>query len=189
MLCVCFRYLQQYPFQNLCFFFLISQVFRCALRRSLSSSLTNDCITAMAEGLHSTSYNHFLALLWGDGDCAYLAKADSCVDSEWVAFSSIIAEICGKARSISRKQSDLVPRSSWEFLIHSKFHNHYTLHTSTTGISAASSLSLQEYDCLNLNIQDKQSPDKSYYTQLLVEILDSLHALYENLKLDNLRKR
>ncbi|KAA8539561.1 hypothetical protein F0562_026253 [Nyssa sinensis] len=56
------------------------QIFRCTLRRSPSSSLADDCITAMAEGLSSTFYNHFLALLWGDGDLAYLSAADASVD-------------------------------------------------------------------------------------------------------------
>ncbi|PIA32336.1 hypothetical protein AQUCO_04500142v1 [Aquilegia coerulea] len=165
------------------------QMFRCALRRSPSSSLTNDCITAMAEGLHSTFYNHFLVLLWGDGNSGYLAKADSCLDSEWEAFNNIIMHICGNSTSVSQKKFDLEPRSSWEFLVGSKFHKRYRMSSSISGIPVAPSLTLQMFDCSSSNIEDKDSADKSYYSQLLLETLDSLHALYENLKLDNLRKR
>ncbi|KAF8397264.1 hypothetical protein HHK36_016174 [Tetracentron sinense] len=165
------------------------QIFRCALRRSPSSSLANDCITAMAEGLQTKFYNHFLVLLWGNGDSAYLSKADSCVDSEWESFSSIIMQMCRKSSFISRKHSDLVPHSSWEFLIRSKFHKNYCKHTSITGISSATLPDLRESDCSEAYIEDKQSPEKALYSQLLMETLDSLHSLYESLKLDNLRKR
>ncbi|KAF5176008.1 Anaphase-promoting complex subunit, partial [Thalictrum thalictroides] len=144
------------------------QMFRCALRRSPSSSLTNDCITAMAEGLHSTFYNHLLVLLWEDGNSGYLAKADSGVDSEWEAFNNIKMHICGKS---------------------SIFHKRYRMATSVTGIPGAPALTLQMFDCSSSNIEDKDTADKSFYSQLLLETLDSLHPLYENLKLDNLRKR
>ncbi|XWS56746.1 hypothetical protein CRYUN_Cryun09bG0112000 [Craigia yunnanensis] len=40
------------------------QVFRCALRRSPSSLLANDSITAMDDGLSPSVCNHFLVLLW-----------------------------------------------------------------------------------------------------------------------------
>ena len=41
---------------------------RCSLRKNPSSSLVSDCITAMAEGLQSCFYSHFVSLLWGDND-------------------------------------------------------------------------------------------------------------------------
>ncbi|OVA02727.1 Anaphase-promoting complex subunit 1 [Macleaya cordata] len=165
------------------------QVFRCALRRSPSSSLANDCITAMAEGVHSTFYNHFLVLLWGDGDSAYLSNADSCVDSEWEAFSNIIMQMSREVKFIPQKSSDEMLLSSWEFLISSKFHKNYCKNTCITGISSAQYLDLLDIDGSSSNIENTQSPEKSFYAQLLVETLDALHALYESLKLDNLRKQ
>ncbi|KAF9596426.1 hypothetical protein IFM89_011255 [Coptis chinensis] len=165
------------------------QMFRCTLRRGPSSSLTNDCITAMAEGLHSTFYNHFLGLLWGDGDSAYLGNTDSCVSSEWEAFSSLILQMCGKLKSYPTKNSNAMSQSAWEFLMNSEFHKKYCKQTSLPGISVVPSHNLQDFDCSNSNTEGRHSSDKSYYTQLLVETLDSLHALYETLKLDNLHKR
>ncbi|XP_026414673.1 anaphase-promoting complex subunit 1-like [Papaver somniferum] len=163
------------------------QVFRCALRRSPSSSLANDCITAMAHGLHSNFYNHFLILLWGDGDSAYLSNADSCVNSEWEAFSNIILQMCRKLKFIPEKSSGGMLPSSWEFLLSSKFHKNYCNITSLTGTSSSKYLDFK--DSSRPNVGNKQIPEKSLYAQLLLETLDALHALYESLKLDNLRKR
>ncbi|XP_052185110.1 anaphase-promoting complex subunit 1 [Diospyros lotus] len=165
------------------------QIFRCALRRSPSSSLANDCITAMAMGLTSSFYNHFLVLLWGDGDSAYLSKADASVDSEWESYSNILLQMCSKSRSIPQRPSDSISCSSWDFLINSKFHKNYWKTNVITGISAGSSLDFQESGSSGSFTACAQSPDKSFYSQLLMETLDTLHAVYESLKLDNLRKR
>ncbi|MFS8013029.1 putative anaphase-promoting complex subunit 1 [Helianthus anomalus] len=72
------------------------QMLRCTFRSYPSSSLANDCIAAMAEGLEANLYNQFTVLLWGNGDSAYLSRVDSPVDSEWESFSAIILEIFGK---------------------------------------------------------------------------------------------
>ncbi|KAJ9683860.1 hypothetical protein PVL29_016384 [Vitis rotundifolia] len=165
------------------------QMFRCALRRSPSSSLANDCIAAMAEGLSSSSYNHFLGLLWGDGDAGYLSKADSNVDSEWESFSSIIMHMCKKSGLIPPKLMDTVPHTSWEFLINSNFHKNYSKLNLITGISSKMSLELQESDSSKSYSDGGRGLEKLSYSEPLKETLDSLHAVYESLKLDNLRKR
>ena len=164
-------------------------MFRCALRRSPSSSLANDCIAAMAEGLSSSSYNHFLALLWGDGDAGSLSKADSNVDSEWESFSSIIMHMCKKSGLIPPKLMDTVPHTSWEFLINSNFHKNYSKLNLITGISSKMSLELQESDSSKSYSDGGRGLEKLSYSEPLKETLDSLHAVYESLKLDNLRKR
>ncbi|XP_042491370.1 anaphase-promoting complex subunit 1 isoform X2 [Macadamia integrifolia] len=166
------------------------RMFRCALRRSPSSSLANDCITAMAEGLRSNFYDHFLGLLWRDGESAYLSEADACVDAEWESFSSIIKRMCQKySRVILQKLSDPQPRSAWEFLITSKFHLTYDKCTYSTASSHATSRDLWDFDCSTAQVEDKQSSGTSFLVHFLMETLDCLHALYENLKLNNLRKR
>ncbi|XP_059654080.1 anaphase-promoting complex subunit 1 isoform X2 [Cornus florida] len=162
------------------------QIFRCTLRRSPSSSLVDDCIAAMAEGLSYRFYNHFLLLLWADGDSAYLSSADASVDSEWECFSNIIMKMCRESGFNTRCLSDFAQHSSWEFLIHSTFHKKYCKTNFITGISRTS-LDLQESDSSRSYMT--QSAEKSFYFELLVEILDSLHGIYESLKLDNLRKR
>ena len=77
-------------------------MFRCALQRSPSSLLANDSITAMAEGLTPSFYNHFLFLLWGDGDSGYLSEANSTVDSEWNSFCDTIMQMCKKSSVVSQ---------------------------------------------------------------------------------------
>ncbi|KAK9168101.1 hypothetical protein Syun_000241 [Stephania yunnanensis] len=140
------------------------QIFRCALRRNPCSSLTNDCITALFEGLDSTFYNHFLGLYWGENDGSYLTSANSSVDLEWEAFSDIIMQLCGKSAGLVRSAVDLIPSSSWDIL------------------------GLGDLNLSKTKKDDVQMPCKSFYVQLLIEVLELLHALYENLKLDNLRK-
>lgn len=71
---------------------------RCTFRRYPSSSLANDCLTAMVEGLEANLYNHFVGLLWGNGDSAYLSKVDSLVDTEWESFCAILLDIFGRDR-------------------------------------------------------------------------------------------
>lgn len=165
------------------------QIFRCALRRSPSSSLVNDCIAAMADGLSSSFYNHFLVLLWGNGDSAYLSKADSSVDSEWESFSSVMTQMCSKSGLSFQKRSNLLSNSSWEFLINSKFHKNYYKLSCITGDSHGTSFELQESDSFRSCTDGTQSPQKSFHSELLMESLDALHAVYESLKLDTLRKR
>ncbi|KAG6765462.1 hypothetical protein POTOM_029505 [Populus tomentosa] len=169
------------------------QMFRCTLRRSPSSSLVNDCITAMAEGLSSGFYNHFLALLWGDSNSDYLSRADSSVDSEWNSFCNIILQMCRKPSATSQKHSDLEnleQHSSWEFLVNSKFHkNYHKLNFISRVSSSELSFDMEKMDSFGSNMEGNRSSEKSFYFELLQESLDCLHALYESLKLDKLRKR
>ncbi|KAJ9175912.1 hypothetical protein P3X46_014412 [Hevea brasiliensis] len=164
------------------------QMFRCVLRRSPSSVLVNDCITAMAEGLSSSYYNHFLGVLWGDTDSECLSKVDYSVDSEWKSFCGVILGMCRKSSAISHKHSSSQKLSSWEFLLNSKFHMNYRKLSSITGISSGISLDVREIDSSGPNMKCEQSSEESFSGELLQESLGSLHALYENLKLDNLRK-
>ncbi|TKY56880.1 Anaphase-promoting complex subunit 1 [Spatholobus suberectus] len=165
------------------------QIFRCALRQSPSSTLSNDCITALAEGLCSSFYRHLLGLLWKDGDPAHLSEAESSVDSEWDSFCHVILQICRKYNIISQKCSDSVPRSAWDFLVSSQFHYNFCKINSTFGIPCAVSHDQQESNFHRSSLDGAQSSGKPFYTDLLRESLESLHGLYESLKLDNLRKR
>lgn len=159
--------------------FLFAQMLRCTFRRYPSSSLANDCITAMAEGLETNLYNHFVVLLWGNGDSAYLSRVDSAVDSEWESFSAIVLEIFGK----KRKSPQLHSGASWEFLLNSSFHEKYS---KTHFMSEFSSRMLLQTDepC-----STSQQLDTSYTYESLIEIIDLLHEVYESLKLNHLRRR
>ncbi|GMN41281.1 hypothetical protein TIFTF001_010497 [Ficus carica] len=164
------------------------QIFRCALRRRPSSSLANDCISAMAKGLSSNFYSHFLSLLWKDGDSAYLSEADNGVNLEWDSFCSIILQMCRSSTS-TQKHSNPTAHSSWEFLINSKFHKNFCKHNRVTGVSSVISLDMQKLDSFESNLKTVEKIEKSFYSELMMESLDCLHAVYESLKLDTLRKR
>ncbi|XP_027940557.1 anaphase-promoting complex subunit 1 isoform X2 [Vigna unguiculata] len=165
------------------------QIFRCALRESPSSVLANDCITALAEGLCSSFYRHLLGLLWKDGDPAHSPEAEPIVDSEWNSFCHVILQICRKNRIISQKGSDSVPHSAWDFLISSQFHYNFCKVNSIFGMPCTVSLDQQESNFDRSFADDPQNSGKPFYTDLLRESMESLHGLYESLKLDNLRKR
>ncbi|ESW13748.1 hypothetical protein PHAVU_008G222900 [Phaseolus vulgaris] len=165
------------------------QIFRCALRESPSSALANDCITALAEGLYSSFYRHLLGLFWKDDDPAHSSEAEPIVDSEWNSFCHVIMQICRKSKTICQKGSDSVPHSAWDFLISSQFHYNFCKVNSILGIPCAVSLDQQEANSDRSFVDDPQSSEKPFYTDLLRESMESLHGLYESLKLDNLRKR
>ncbi|KAL6503768.1 hypothetical protein OROGR_025691 [Orobanche gracilis] len=163
------------------------QKYRCTLRRSPSSSLTNECITAMSEGLSSSLYSHFLGLLWGDDDSTYLAKANSHADSEWVSFCNVITKMCRRPNTTSQLLLDTVSCSSWEFLIRSKYDQRYLTSTFVAGAFPRLSSGLQGLDLAGADVAGTKNTDESFFQRLLTETLDSLHAVYETLKLDNLR--
>uniref|UniRef100_A0A0D9WFG5 Anaphase-promoting complex subunit 1 n=1 Tax=Leersia perrieri TaxID=77586 RepID=A0A0D9WFG5_9ORYZ len=161
---------------------------RCSLRKNPSSSLVGDCIAAMAEGLESCFYGHFVSLLWGDSDAAYLCSS-SHVDSEWESFSYEIEKICAKYGQISPTNPSKSPCTAWDFLINSKHHAKYGK------LSPTSCSSFLPVSCSTSSTkfhsfpQDRNSADISFYIRFLRETLDTLHALYENLKLNTLRKQ
>ncbi|XP_057804626.1 anaphase-promoting complex subunit 1 isoform X2 [Salvia miltiorrhiza] len=161
------------------------QNYRCTLRRSPSSSLTDECITAMSEGLNPNLYKHFLGLLWGGDDSTYLAKANLCADSEWESFCNVITKLCQKPNKTSQL-SDSVSHSSWEFLVKSKYNQQYLRSNYVTGAFPGLISNLKESDSI---ASHTQNTEEAFHMKLLTETLDSLHAVYETLKLDNLRKR
>ncbi|PPD81551.1 hypothetical protein GOBAR_DD21537 [Gossypium barbadense] len=160
------------------------KIFRCALHRSPSSSLANDSITAMAEGLSPSFYNHFLVLLWGDSESSCLSEANSTVDSEWSSFCDAIMQMCKKSSAVSQE----TPESSWEFLLNSKFHKNYCKINSMIELSSGVALDRTGLDSMRSHIDGTKSSEKSFHFDLLMESLNSLHAVYESLKMDNLRR-
>lgn len=142
----------------------------------------------MAEGLSPSLYNHFLGLLWGDDDSNYVSTANSSADSEWESFCNVITKICQRPNTISQL-SDSVSNSSWEFLTKSKYSQQYLRNNYVAGALSGLSSNLKESDSSDAIAIHTQNTDETFCHKLLTEILDSLHAVYETLKLDNLRKR
>lgn len=164
-------------------------MFRCALRQSPSSLLADECITALAEGLSFSFYKYILGHFWKDGDPSRFSDADSGVDSEWDSFCHVIMQMCRKSNLMFQKHSTSAPRSAWDFLLSSQFHRNFSKMNSITGISrAVSPLDRQETNSPSSAMDGTQSSENPFYSELLMEILESLHAVYESQKLDNLRK-
>ncbi|KAL0452714.1 UNVERIFIED_CONTAM: Anaphase-promoting complex subunit [Sesamum latifolium] len=165
------------------------QNYRCTLRRSPSSSLTNECITAMSEGLSSSLYSHFLGLLWGEDESTYLANANSSAATEWESFCNVITKMCRKPSTTSPLLSDTVSHSSWEYLIQSKYNQQYLRSNFVAGAFPGLSSDFQGFGSSGTIIADTPNTEETFYVNFLTETLDSLHAVYETLKLDNLRRR
>ncbi|RAL51299.1 hypothetical protein DM860_010801 [Cuscuta australis] len=165
------------------------QIYRCALRRFPSSSLANDCITAMAEGLQPSIYQQFLILLWKNENPVYLSRNDVNADSEWETFCNVLLQMCRCSTHSSKRTSDLTLYSSWEFLIQSKYHKKYCQNNLIAGIPQLESSNQRGFDASGLSGDSTQKSSNTVYNEILTESLDSLHAVYETLKLNNLRKR
>lgn len=165
------------------------QTYRCTLRRGPSSSLANDCIIAMAEGLNSKLYNYFLGVLWGNSDSASLTKSDMNVDSEWQSFCDVILTLCKKPNSGSQMRSFSDSDSAWDFLLKSRYHKHYYKNYTFARICPGTSLEPHGTDSLVSCSDITENCGNSFYLDMLKDVLDSLHSVYENLKLDVLRRR
>ncbi|KAG9140780.1 hypothetical protein Leryth_006968 [Lithospermum erythrorhizon] len=159
-----------------------AMIYRCTVQRSPSSSVVSDCLSAMVDGLSSNFYTHFLVTFWGDGD---LANPHPSVDTEWHSFCKTVLQGCRKANLASRKLSNKDMQPSWEFLINSIYHKNYQKNNYISGPSPGTSFGLQEPE----SFEPLRRSDKSFYTDFLSETLDCLHAVYESMKLDILRKR
>lgn len=167
----------------------VFQIFRCSLRRSPLSLLVSDCITALAEGLTTSLYNHFFSLLWEDGESYSSAGGSSILTTEWDSFSSVIMQICNKYNGLQKDLSNLKPRTSWEFLVSSKFHKNFRERNLIDGTWHETLSDTHKLEPCYKTLDTTQSSEKSFYSQLLADSLDCLHAVYENLKLEKLRKR
>ncbi|KAF7830064.1 anaphase-promoting complex subunit 1 isoform X1 [Senna tora] len=164
------------------------KMFRCALRQSPSSLLANDCITALAEGLSFSFYRYLLGHLWKDGDPAHLTVADFGVDSEWDSFCRVIMQLCRESNLMSQKHLTSVSHSAWDFLLSSQFHRNFCKINTISGISRAASLDQQETNSPSSAMDGTQISANPFNCELLMETLESLHAVYESLKLDNFEK-
>lgn len=165
------------------------QIFRCSLRRSPLSLLVSDCVTALAEGLTTSLYNHFFGLLWEDGESSSSAGGNSILTTEWDSFSSVIMQMCNKCNGLQKDLSNLKPRTSWEFLVSSKFHKSFGERNFIDGTWHETSSDTHKLEPSYKTLDATQCSEKSFYSQLLADSLDCLHAVYENLKLEKLRKR
>eukprot|EP01018_Ginkgo_biloba_P012111 Gb_37425 [translate_table: standard] len=165
------------------------EVFRCALRAAPASGITEDCINALAEGLSPMFFQHFLTSFWGHECSTLVSGIDFKVDVEWEAFYTFIMGWIRNVRSTSLKQQGAKKNSAWEFLLHSKMHSNYMRNYRLTGLSLPLTQSSLCFPQSELSPIAAPTQDPSFYVQLLKEVLDALHAVYEDYKLDILHRQ
>jgi anaphase-promoting complex subunit 1 len=81
-----------------------------------------------------------------------------------------------------------LPSNAWDFLINNKYHAQYCKRTPTSYDSMFPVLYSTCSTVFKPFLQDEHSLDVSFYIQFMKETLETLHALYENLKLNILWK-
>ncbi|KAF7837561.1 anaphase-promoting complex subunit 1 isoform X1 [Senna tora] len=138
--------------------------------------------------LRLRSVLYLLGHLWKDGDPAHLTVADYGVDSEWDSFCRVIMQLCRESNLMSQKHLTSVSHSAWDFLLSSQFHRNFCKINTISGISRAASLDQQEANSPSSAMDGTQVSANAFNCELLMETLESRHAVYESLKLDNLRK-
>ncbi|KAH9317547.1 hypothetical protein KI387_019316, partial [Taxus chinensis] len=164
-------------------------VLRCTLRADPVSLVMEDCINALEEGVSPSVFLYFLKSFWGQVFHSPLSEIDFKVDTEWENFSRLIMEWTRNANYAYSVQ-EAKTNSAWDFLLCSKMHKKYIKDPSLTGLLL--SLSPQYSMSLSQSAQTdtKVSPENSsFYEQSLVEVLGTLHAVYEDYKLDILHKQ
>lgn len=166
------------------------QVLRCALRAAPVSMITEDCINALAEGLNPPLFKYFRKSLWSHECSMPLSGLDLKFDAEWETFSSLIMEWIRNFSSVHLKQEEVNTSSAWEFLLCSKMHRNYLKTPCFIGLSLPSVLKPSAHSSQPELVSNAvQTEDPSFHKQILREMLDILHAVYEDYKLDILRSQ
>ncbi|EFJ11009.1 hypothetical protein SELMODRAFT_126964 [Selaginella moellendorffii] len=148
---------------------LVTLIYRCIVELIPSSGITRSCLLALSEGLRPSFYRFVLGSLM-EFKPGQLNKTDSSFDKDWSAFSGIMMQWTGERRSDSYKHRSL---SSWEFLLQSNRHR-----------NGSHPYPSRRYElCPTHNSKN----ERSGYSSMLLEVLETLHLVYEDFKLDVLR--
>lgn len=167
-----------------------TQVLRCALRPAPVSMITEDCISALAEGLSPMLFKHFRKSLWSHECSTPLSSLDFKFDAEWETFSSLIMGWIRNMNSAYLKQEEVKINSGWEFLLCSKMHKNYLKAPCFSGLSLPPALQPSTHSTQTELVSTAvPTEDPSYHKQILMEMLDILHAIYEDYKLDILHSQ
>ncbi|KAI5082089.1 hypothetical protein GOP47_0001832 [Adiantum capillus-veneris] len=163
------------------------QVYRCAVSRQPASSLAVSCMIALEEGLESPFRNHFISSLWGNtyswsnNFTDWEVGQGESLDAEWASFADLLAKWCNVDGAVQSRES-VVPSSAWEFLLRSNMHRKNK--DAYAGLSALPSgfdaICKRQADLIMDHVKHKDT---------LAQVLNILHAVYENYKLDSLHWR
>ncbi|KAJ7525602.1 hypothetical protein O6H91_17G058400 [Diphasiastrum complanatum] len=170
---------------------LFLYVYRCAVRLIQTSEITATCVTALAEGLCPSFYRFFLVSLVECRSEAWnlLETGANGEDPEWSIFSYLIMQWLERCSNCLPEKGTDEPTTAWEFLLQSSMHNENVMSCNYF------SFPLPQLPCLSeLQTHYQQrckmesySTEETSMRSILYDILETLHALYEDHKLDSLR--
>jgi hypothetical protein len=173
-------------------------VYRCGINLPFSSGVTASCIAAFSEGLRPALYRyllkHFLERDCAASEALFFPTPDGKPDVSWAGFSDLILEIIRDMPSSRRPKPPLRPTEfmpPWDFLLQSSMHKNHLL------CRRFSALPLFQKPLLVDHLPQpgssvspgNESEDMLAYISLMKEILEVLHAVYEDCKLDTIRWR
>ncbi|CAM6126515.1 unnamed protein product [Calypogeia fissa] len=174
------------------------KVYRCGLNLPFSSGVTASCIAAFAEGLRPSLFRyllkHFLERDFPASEALFLPTPDGKPDVDWAGFSDLILEIVRDMPSsrrpppLTRANASMTP---WEFLLQSSMHKSSLLSRRFLALPVfRKPLPSDGLPQSGLTISaGNESDEMLAYISVMMEILEVLHAVYEDCKLDTLRWR
>ncbi|KAL3687507.1 hypothetical protein R1sor_013816 [Riccia sorocarpa] len=174
------------------------KTYRCALNMPFSSAVTKLCLSAFAESLRPALnrylLKHFLEREFTSSEALLLPTPDSIPDLNWAAFSDLIMEII-RDMPVSgepplpakKKEAD----TSWDFLLQSGIHKHNLLSRRYVALPIFQQPVIQKPlpHPAPRSVDEKETDEMPVYVSVMMEILEVLHAVYEDCKLDTLRWR
>jgi anaphase-promoting complex subunit 1 len=179
------------------------QMYRCAVGLFPSSAITILCMNALAQGLRPALYRYLLSRLlereFANSEAFRIctAKVDGKPDMEWVSFSGLITEIIRdmpvevpvQKKSVTAKSTE-ESFSPWDFLLKSSVHQSNLANLRYPALHLPEALGVQETLPLpGPSVAEHSDAETTVYFSVMVEILEVLHAVYEDCKLDTLRWR
>lgn len=179
------------------------KMYRCAVSLTPSSAITVLCMNALSQGLRPALYRYLLSRLLErefpivDALRVTTAKSSGKPDLDWAAFSGLITEIIRDMPGDVLPPKDLAPPkpvkddpSSWKFLLQSSMHQSNLAALRYPALMPEENFSILETLPLpGPIITDNADTETAVYYSVMVEILEVLHAVYEDCKLDTLRWR
>lgn len=179
------------------------KMYRCAVGLTPSSAITVLCMNALSQGLRPALYRYLLSRLLerefpiADALRVTTAKASGKPDLEWAAFSGLITEIIRDMPGEVLPTKKAAPHkpvkddsSAWNFLLQSSMHRSNLANLRYPALMPKEAFSIGETLPMPGPITtDDVDAETAVYFSVMVEILEVLHAVYEDCKLDTLRWR
>lgn len=169
------------------------QKYRCAVTLLPSSAISSSCLLALSEALRPDIYHQLLSgllegQLSGSQADSMSAGPDGLPDTAWSTFSDFILDWAKKLLKCSYRgptpTEDPEEPSPWSFLLRSKWHQMNVISMRYPALPMPQvPLSVPEA----ARILEDTSKKPTVVPSVYLEVLEALHAVYEDQKLDSLR--